>query len=116
MSNLDLVSFENLLPPFASIVKDFGIDPAVAFYIWRPILTEKIRRREVDRTIELQKKKLLRDLASSDKSTEPQGDSFSLSLPEAHIEMQEMPTIVATDAGDSLEHPIQKTIVTNVEE
>jgi THO complex subunit 2 len=66
---MDLMSFEALLPSFKTIVKDYGIDPSVAFYLWRPILAEKIRQYDVDLTIQEQKKKLLEGLASSDKST-----------------------------------------------
>src|SRR5271154_4256007 len=70
VSNLDLASFERLLPPFEGIVKDYGIEPPVAFYLWRPILAEKIKQYDVDLSIQLQKKKLLRDLAASEQSTE----------------------------------------------
>ena len=101
MSNLDLVSFEKLLPSFVSIVKQFGIDPAVAFYIWRPILTEKIRQYDVDRTIELQKQKLLRDLASSDKTNDEPEDIILPSLSETNDEMKAKIHSVASEGGEN---------------
>lgn len=66
---MDLMSFEALLPSFKTIVKDFGVDPSVGFYLWRPILAEKVRQYDVDLAIQEQKKKLLEGLASGDKST-----------------------------------------------
>src|SRR5271154_1023324 len=68
VSNLDLVSFEELLPPFEAIVKDYGIEPSVAFYLWRPILAEKVRKHDVDLSIESQKKQLLQDLTGNEKA------------------------------------------------
>ena len=75
VSNLDLPSFERLLPPFETIVKEYGIEPPVAFYLWRPILAEKIKRYDVDLSIQLQKKKLLQGLAANEKAGDAPEDS-----------------------------------------
>jgi hypothetical protein len=115
VSNLDLVSFEKLLPSFVCIVKEFGIDPAVAFYIWRPILTQKIKQHDVDRTIEMQKKKLLRDLANSDKTNDVLGDVLLPSLPEANNEMKEKIPSVVSDAGRDSGGLSQKPIGGDIE-
>ena len=76
VSNLDLPSFERLLPPFESIVKEYGIEPPAAFYLWRPILAQKIRQYDVDLSIQLQKKKLLQGLAANEKTDDTSEDSF----------------------------------------
>jgi hypothetical protein len=70
-----LSSFEGLLPPFERIVKEYGIEPPVAFYLWRPILAEKIRQYDVDLSIQLQKKKLLQGLAANEKAGDTPEDS-----------------------------------------
>ena len=75
VSNLDVLSFEKLLPPFEKMIEDYGIETPVAFYLWRPILAEKIRQHDVDLSIQLQKKKLLEGLAANDKSGIAQEDS-----------------------------------------
>ena len=75
VSNLDLSSFESLLPPFERIVKEYGIEPPVAFYLWRPILAEKIKQYDVDLSIQLQKKKLLQGLAANEKVDDTSEDS-----------------------------------------
>jgi hypothetical protein len=94
---MELMSFEALLPSFKTIVKDFGIDPSVAFYLWRPILAEKIRQYDVDLTIQEQKKKLLKGLASSDKSTR-QDDANGSSA----VETTEV-VLVPAPASDSMQ-------------
>jgi hypothetical protein len=75
ISNLDLLSFEKLLPRLSNMVNQYGIAPAAAFYIWRPILSEKIRRHEIDFSMQVQKQKLLKNLA--DKGSEPNEGSTS---------------------------------------
>jgi THO complex subunit 2 len=79
VSNLDLRSFETLLPSFRTIVKEYGIDPSVAFYLWRPILAEKIRYYDVEVTIQEQKKKLLQGRAAGEKSANGQEEASSAS-------------------------------------
>jgi hypothetical protein len=74
---MELMSFETLLPSFRTIVKDYGIDPSVAFYLWRPILAEKIRYYDVEVTIREQKKKILQGLAAGEKSVNGQDDANS---------------------------------------
>lgn len=71
VSNLDILSFENLLPPIEEIVEDYGIEPSVAFYLWRPVLAHKVRQYDVDLSIQLQKRKLLQNLSANEKVNEP---------------------------------------------
>jgi len=103
------------MPSFVSIVKEFGIDPAVAFYTWRPILTEKIRQYDVDKTIELQKKKLLRDLANNDKTNDVPGDALLSTLPEAKSEIKEKMPNVTSDTSENSEGLSQKSIRGDIE-
>lgn len=56
-------------------MKEYGIEPPVAFYLWRPILAEKIRQYDVDLSIQLQKKKLLQGLAANEKAGDTPEDS-----------------------------------------
>jgi THO complex subunit 2 len=70
ISNLDILSFEKLLPPIEELVEDYGIEPSVAFYLWRPVLAHKVRQYDVDLSIQLQKKKLLENLSANEKSNE----------------------------------------------
>jgi THO complex subunit 2 len=79
VSNLDIVSFEKLLPSFEEIVKDYGIEPSVAFYLWRPVLAHKVRQYDIDLSIQLQKKKLLQNLSSNEKTNEASENSSSKS-------------------------------------
>jgi len=79
VSNLDIVSFEKLLPSFEEIVKDYGIEPSVAFYLWRPVLAHKVRQYDIDLSIQLQKKKLLRNLSSNEKTNETSETASSMS-------------------------------------
>jgi THO complex subunit 2 len=67
VANLDLVTFETLIPSFGTLVGIYGIDPSVGFYLWRPILAHKIRQYDADQAIQMQKKKLLKGLAANDK-------------------------------------------------
>jgi hypothetical protein len=66
---MDAASLEKLLPTFEILIRDYGVEPAVAFYLWRPVLAERVRQYEVDFTIEMQKKKLLRGLAGNSPSS-----------------------------------------------
>jgi THO complex subunit 2 len=90
VSNLDLSSFEKLFPPFEKIVKDYGIEPPVAFYLWRPILAEKIRQYDVDLSIQMQKRKLLRGLASTEKSGDAHPDTPNSSSSVGETGMQDV--------------------------
>jgi hypothetical protein len=74
VSNLDLASFEILLPSLETLVELYGIDPPVAFHLWRPILAHKTKQYEADEILQLQKQKLLKGLASSEKSSTPTPD------------------------------------------
>ena len=79
---MDIVSFEKLLPPIEKIVEDFGIEPSVAFYLWRPVLGHKVRQYDVDLSIQIQKQKLLQNLSTnerSDSSTETPGSQSDAS-------------------------------------
>lgn len=67
VANLDLVTFETLIPSFGTLVGLYGIDPSVGFYLWRPILAHKIRQYDADQAIQMQKKRLLKGLAANDK-------------------------------------------------
>jgi THO complex subunit 2 len=75
VSNLDIVSFEKLLPSFEEIVEDYGIEPSVAFYLWRPVLAHKVRQYDIDLSIQLQKKKLLQNLSSNERTNEASENS-----------------------------------------
>lgn len=68
MSNLDLVAFETLLPSFETLVELYGIDPSVAFYLWRPIMAQQIKQNDADQAIQMQKQKLLKGLAANENS------------------------------------------------
>jgi len=74
------VSFERLLPPFDKIVIEYGVDPPTAFYLWRPILAEKIRQYDVDLSLEMQKQKILKGLANTEKSSDSRVDTINQSL------------------------------------
>ena len=101
ISNLDLPSFEKLLPPFESMVKDYGIEAPVAFYLWRPILAEKIRQYGVDLKIQLQKEKLLRGLAATEKSSDtPENTPHSSSASDGG--MQEVSQVAPTSSTDNV--------------
>ena len=79
---MDIVSFEKLLPPIEQIVEDFGIEPSVAFYLWRPVLGHKVRQYDVDLSIQIQKQKLLQNLSTNerpDSSTETPGSQSDAS-------------------------------------
>lgn len=120
VSNLDLASFEKLLPPFEGIVKDYGIEPPVAFYLWRPILAEKIKQYDVDLSIQLQKKKLLRDLAASEQPTEateekPKSSSTSDENGTPNVSQEAFPTSTDHEV-DRIERPNEKSSGTEVEE
>lgn len=106
ISNLDLLSFESLLPSFEGIVKDYGIESSVAFYLWRPILAEKIKQYDVDLSIQLQKKRLLRGLAANEKSseiTENDPNSFSASDEGMQDVSQDAPLLAIDNAVDHIE-------------
>jgi hypothetical protein len=97
---MELMSFETLLPSFRTIVKEYGIDPSVAFYLWRPILAEKIRRYDVEITIQEQKKKLLQGLAAGEKSANGQEEANSSSASTAANETTEAaPAIDSSHEG-----------------
>jgi hypothetical protein len=66
--NMDAASLETLLPTFETMIRDYGVEPSVAFYLWRPILAERVKQYDVDLTIQMQKKKLLQGLAGSNSS------------------------------------------------
>jgi hypothetical protein len=78
---LDSVSFERLLPPFEMIVTDYGVDPSAAFYLWRPILAEKIKQHDIDLSLELQKQKIRKGLANSEKSNDSRNETADPSPP-----------------------------------
>jgi THO complex subunit 2 len=120
VSNLDLASFERLLPPFEGIVKDYGIEPPVAFYLWRPILSEKIKQHDVDLSIQLQKKKLLRDLAASEQSTEatdekPKSSSTNDENGMSNVPQEALPASTDHEV-DHIAEPNEKSSGTEVEE
>ena len=96
---MELMSFENLLPPFRTIVKEYGIDPSVAFYLWRPILAEKIRRYDVEITIQEQKKKLLQGLAAGEKSANEQEEANGSSASTANEITEAAPAIDSSHEG-----------------
>lgn len=105
------------MPSFEGIVKDYGIEPPVAFYLWRPILAEKIKQYDVDLSIQLQKKKLLRDLAASEQSTEateekPKSSSTSDESGIPNVSQAALPA--STD--HEVEEPNEKSSGTEVEE
>lgn len=79
VANLDLAAFETLLPSFETLVGLYGIDPSVGFYLWRPILVHKIRQYDADQAIQMQKKKLLKGLATNDKPGNSQDSEKNLS-------------------------------------
>jgi hypothetical protein len=91
--NVDAASLEIMLPTFEIMVRDYGVEPSIAFYLWRPILSERIRQHDVDLTIEMQKKKLLQGLAGGIQGTES-GDVSS-----------SMPSIVETVPKEKLSPP-----------
>ncbi|KAJ5354105.1 hypothetical protein N7541_006669 [Penicillium brevicompactum] len=45
-SNLSVDDFDSFVPDFASLVKDFGIQPEIAFWIRRPSIAQKITQAE----------------------------------------------------------------------
>jgi hypothetical protein len=85
VSNMDSLSLESLLPSFGTIVRDFDIEPFVAFYLWRPILAEKIKQDEAELAIQVQKRKLLKGLTGNEKSNSGPDDDGN-----SENEMQEM--------------------------
>jgi hypothetical protein len=99
VSNLDLMSFERLLPPFESMVKDYGVEPPAAFYLWRPILSEKIRQYDIDLSIQMQKQKLLKGLAASERSNDPHDDTANSSSSTEGNELQDVSHDVLSSAA-----------------
>jgi hypothetical protein len=89
------VSFEKLLPPFEKIVTDYGVDPPAAFYLWRPILAEKIRQYDVDLPLELQRQKIIKGRANSEKSSDSRNDPENQSST-TDIEMHGVPQETAS--------------------
>lgn len=88
--NMDAASLETLLPTFETMIRDYGVEPSVAFYLWRPILAERVKQYDVDLTIQMQKKKLLQGLAGSNSSAGMEDVRPSLPLtvdPEAQNEV-----------------------------
>ena len=67
---MDATSLETLLPRFETMIREYGVEPSVAFSLWRPILAERIRKHDVDHTIEMQKKILLQGLTGGNASGE----------------------------------------------
>jgi hypothetical protein len=87
VSNLDLASFETLLPSFENLVEFYGIDPSVAFFLWRPILAQNIKQYDADQAIQIQKQKLLKGLAASEKLGNLQeNEKSSASTPRDNLE------------------------------
>jgi hypothetical protein len=86
------------------MVNQFGIAPAAAFYIWRPILSERMRRHEVDLSIQVQKQKLLKDLAdkaneSNEGSTSP-SPSVNSEIPDSKPVDSSVSTLVPQNQPD----------------
>jgi THO complex subunit 2 len=98
VSNLDLISFERLLPRFETMVKEYGIEPPVAFYLWRPILAEKIRQYDVDLSIQLKKQKLIKGLAASERSIDVPDDRTDSFPSTFGSEVQDTPLFAAMDS------------------
>jgi THO complex subunit 2 len=48
-SNLSIEEFDSFVPDFASLVKDFGIQPEIAFWIRRPSVSRKIAENELSK-------------------------------------------------------------------
>jgi len=69
------------------MVEDYGIEAPVAFYLWRPILAEKVRQHDVDLSIQLRKRKLLEGLAANDKSGDAQFNGADSSTSALNTEM-----------------------------
>jgi hypothetical protein len=63
------------------IVTDYGVDPSAAFYLWRPILAEKIKQHDIDLSLELQKQKIRKGLANSEKSNDSRNETADPSPP-----------------------------------
>jgi hypothetical protein len=103
VSNLDLASFEILLPSLETLVELYGIDPPVAFHLWRPILAHKTKQYEADEILQLQKQKLLKGLASSEKSANFQeNEKSSTSTPDHGIdEISSAPENEGSDPEES---------------
>ena len=49
---MDPFAVETLLPSFSTLVKEYSIEPSVAFHLWRPILSERIRRYDADSVVD----------------------------------------------------------------
>jgi|SRR5579871_3620377 len=95
---MDPITFESLLPSFETFVKEFSIDPSVAFHLWRPILTEKIKRHNRDSTIEEQKKKLLKGLGKDNEQSST--DVETENIPEIGVH----PAEAALGTNNSIEN------------
>lgn len=87
VSNLDLSAFESLLPSFGQIVKDFGVEPSVAFHLWRPILAGKVKKHDIAPAIEVQKRPF-QDLAGNELLTVAQVEGGSSSALATHQDAQ----------------------------
>jgi hypothetical protein len=99
---LDLLSFESLLPRFGTIVNDYGVEPSVAFYLWRPILADKIRNHDVDSSFQIKKKKLLQDKVEKEKRGDEQDEGATSPTSAADQDIQD----ILTNGGGLVERGI----------
>ena len=80
------MAFEKLLPSLETLVQVYGIDPSVAFYLWRPIMAQQIKQYDADQAMQKQKQKLLKGLAANEKSGNlRENEQSSASTPRGNI-------------------------------
>jgi THO complex subunit 2 len=104
-AGLDPFILESSLPRFGELLKDFDLEPSVAFYIWRSILAEKIKQYDADITIQEQKRKLLKSMGESEKSDNI-GDRNS-----TEIDMQTASTTVSNGPAQIMDTVVETPMV-----
>lgn len=100
-SNLSVEEFDSFVPDFASLIKDFGIQPEIAFWIRRPSVSRKIADSE------LSKQKLE---ASSAKTGTGNGGPAAQSNDENKMDVDEGEVTAETDGtADETAMDVDKT-------
>jgi hypothetical protein len=87
---MDVISLKTLLPSLGTLVKELSIEPSVAFYLWRPILAERITRHDTDQTNQAQKSEPPRKMGESGAIATVSDDQLSSSISTTDPEIQQV--------------------------
>ena len=92
-SNLSIKDFDSLVPDVARLIRDFGIEPSVAFWISRPSIAAKIKEHDSKASDQSQRS---RDV--SQKPATQSSDEKDVEMTEAAAKVTEGSEKTATDA------------------